>query len=115
MTLNEMRDRAYEIAKSKGWYEHGVESIPTLLCLIHSEVSEALEVWRKLEVGKAADVARSLLDVNSKPIGFDSELADVVIRIGDLCGAYGIDLEKAVREKMAYNEKRPYRHGGKRV
>ena len=27
------------------------------------------------------------------------------------CGYLGIDLEKAIAEKMAYNETRPYKHG----
>ncbi len=41
------------------------------------------------------------------------ELADIVIRVFDMCGHYGIDLESAIREKMEYNKKRPYKHGGK--
>lgn len=34
------------------------------------------------------------------------ELADAVIRIADLCGHLGIDLEAAIDLKMAYNETR---------
>jgi len=52
-------------------------SVPEKLCLIHSEISEALEDYRnnsmKLSFG-----------VNGKPIGFPTELADAVIRIMDL-------------------------------
>lgn len=48
-----------------------------------------------------------------KPIGIPSELADIIIRVGDIAGYYGIDLEAAVVEKMTYNETRGYRHGGK--
>ncbi len=39
------------------------------------------------------------------------ELADAVIRIADLCGHLGIDLEAAIDLKMAYNETRPFKHG----
>lgn len=39
------------------------------------------------------------------------ELADAVIRIADLCGHMGIDLDDIVRRKMDYNDKRPYKHG----
>jgi hypothetical protein len=38
-----------------------------------------------------------------------------VIRILDLCGALGIDLEEAMRMKHEYNKTRPYRHGGKKA
>jgi hypothetical protein len=31
------------------------------------------------------------------------ELADAVIRIMDICGAFGFDLEGAIKEKLVYN------------
>ncbi len=54
------------------------------------------------------------LNVN-KPEGIPSELADVVIRVADMCGYYGIDLEKAIEEKMEYNETRSHKHGEKKL
>lgn len=48
-----------------------------------------------------------------KPEGIASELADVIIRVLDICGHYGIDIEQVVAEKMAYNATRAHRHGGK--
>jgi len=51
----------------------------------------------------------------NKPEGIPSELADIVIRVFDICGYYGIDLEAAIEEKMEYNESRPYKHGGKKL
>jgi NTP pyrophosphatase (non-canonical NTP hydrolase) len=35
------------------------------------------------------------------------ELADAVIRIFDLAGAYGMDLGGAIAEKMSFNADRP--------
>ena len=46
-----------------------------------------------------------------KPEGVAVELADAVIRIADLCGHLGIDLDAVIAEKMAYNADRPYKHG----
>lgn len=119
MTINEMLEQAHSNSRAKGWWEEqmGAEelradrviaTIPEKLALIHSEVSEALEAYRGGFLGCIVD-ADSL-----KPEGFASELADVLIRCGDLAGALGIDLEAAVKQKMAYNATRPHRHGGKR-
>lgn len=66
------------------------------LALIHSEISEAMEGHRKgLKDDKLPH--RAMLEV---------ELADAVIRIGDLAGALGLDLGGAIAEKMAYNRTR---------
>jgi len=64
--------------------------------LIHSEVSEALEAYRK---GDAEN--------------FAEELADIAIRLLDAAGGYGIDLESEIVKKHEYNKTREYRHGGK--
>jgi len=114
LTLNAMRDQAYATAVEKGWWEEGQQEtrIPVLLCLIHSEVSEALEAWRELPPGNLDHI---VYGAHPKPEGFAIELADIIIRIGDLCGAYNIDLESAVKTKMAFNRTRSHRHGGKRA
>jgi hypothetical protein len=55
------------------------------------------------------------LDHPYKPCGIPSELADVIIRILHFAGKHNIDIEQAVREKMHYNETRPFKHGGKKL
>lgn len=42
-TLNQLRDEAHEIAKSKGFHDSGEINISGCLMLIVSELSEALE------------------------------------------------------------------------
>lgn len=110
MNINEMINKAHQNAKEKGWWviKDGQDpNIPEKLALIHSEVSEALEAYRDGLMGT------TVLSDSPKPEGFPVELADVVIRIADLCGFLGIDLQEAIERKMAYNRLRPYRHGGK--
>lgn len=70
--------------------------VPAKLCLVHSEVSEAMEGHRK---GLMDDKLphRTMIEV---------ELADAVIRIADLAGALGLDLGGAIAEKLAYNAQR---------
>lgn len=108
------------------------------IALIHSELSEALEELRKgqpvnknyypvpalpnslvAEVGvaKAEEIMiRERLEKGTltKPEGVPSELADVVIRVLDFCGANDIDLEGAIAEKLNYNAGRAHMHGGKK-
>lgn len=51
----------------------------------------------------------------AKPVGVDSELADILIRVLDLLHYRQINVDALVTEKMRYNNARPYRHGGKRA
>ena len=67
-----------------------------LLCLIHSEISECLEGVRK---GMMDD---KLPHRSAETV----ELADALIRILDYAGGFGLDLQGAFEEKMAYNATR---------
>ncbi len=92
--------------------EHGfTDATPAEdIALMHSELSEALEDIRE---GLPLDrmLYKGNIDGTLKPIGVPSELADVVIRVMHFCGKHGINLGKAILEKMAYNEGRPFKHG----
>lgn len=108
--LNKLRDEALRIA-----VEHGFKdaSVPEDIALMHSELSEALEDYR---AGKLPhETWHENREPLNKPCGIPSEMADVVIRVLHFCGKHGIDLQKAVEEKMAFNESRTYRHGGKKI
>ena len=123
--INQLVQEAHENAVAKGWWEED-RSFGEIIALIHSEASEALEDYRngrtpnknfyylKREDGSVSAAPYDYQpNPNWKPCGIPSELADIVIRVFDACGRYGIDLEQAITEKMAYNATRPQRHGGK--
>jgi len=106
MDIKELQIASHAIAVSKGWWDED-RNIGELLALVHSEVSEALEEWR-------ADEGLAVIRIeDGKPEGFPVELADTLIRICDLAESAGIDLNAALKIKMAYNSTRPWRHGGK--
>ncbi len=74
----------------------GAALVAEKLSLIHSEVSEALEGFRK-------DAMDDKLE-NRKQV--EVELADAVIRIADLAGALGLDVGGAIVDKLVYNANR---------
>ena len=96
MNIKEMSEEVHRNAVDHGWWE-GVRPIPELLCLVHSEVSEALEAYRKGDTKNFAE-----------------ELADIVIRVMDMAQGFDIDLEREIIRKHEINKSREYRHGGKK-
>lgn len=108
LTVNTVVGKSHMMAVIKGWWETD-RSPAECIALMHSELSEALEEIRKPQ----CPINQTWHQEDGKPEGVGAELADTVIRIADFCGKFGIDLEAAIREKMKYNETRPYRHGGK--
>lgn len=92
--INELAREIHENARNKGFYDVKV-SVPQSLCLIHSEVSEALEAHRDAE-----PVER-----------FTEELADVIIRVLDTAAYHELNIGSAILAKMEKNRNRPYKHG----
>lgn len=132
MNINELAKEVHENAVEHGWWDKPLTFLEAL-CLIHSELSEALEeYWNgaPLVYGTCALAAEdckfsSICDNVGhpdaggekegacKPEGIAVELADVILRTLDLMAALGVDVDAVVMAKHKYNLGREYRNGGK--
>jgi len=120
--LNEFAQELHAKAQAKGFWDEKRE-IGTLLMLVVSELSEALEADRK---NKHANMsAFNYREDDKEEFHFESdfqdlikdtfedEIADTFIRLFDLVGHLEIDIERHIQLKMQYNQTREYKHGKK--
>ena len=82
------------LADEKG-FSSRPERIWEMLALIHTEISEATDAYKK---GEAVD-----------QVG--EELIDAIIRILHLLSALDLDAEEIFQHKMEKNRSRPYKYG----
>lgn len=141
--FNMMMSEVEANCRAHGWYdgEDANRPFPTEIALLHSEVSEALESWRKrgfetMTVHKSEDgcghdggfqLGVKPGDPDYQPYscrrasephkreGVGPELAGLLIRLLDTCTRVGVDLYAEYRLEMEYNKTRPHRHGGRAV
>lgn len=123
MNIKEVSKEIYETNANNGFWDKD-RNIGEMLMLIVSELSEALESHRKErqaintpvhtldDFDFTDDYDKSKFEEFVKDT-FEDELADVAIRLFDLCEGLGIDLEWHIKQKLNYNKTRERLHGKK--
>jgi NTP pyrophosphatase (non-canonical NTP hydrolase) len=92
----------HDASREAGWYTDPLtgealdRNVPEMLCLMHSEISEAMEGYRKNLMDDKIP-SRSMIEV---------EIGDLIIRAFDLAGYLELDLAGALIEKLEYNQSR---------
>lgn len=104
--LNYLKDLVHTNSKNKGFWDKE-RNFGEAIALIHSELSEALETYRK------QDGIHSQDEHCPQFSNVEIELADAIIRILDLCGGFGFNIADAICAKVEYNSSRPHMHGKK--
>ena len=111
--LNELAQEIYQNNKGKGFWDKE-RNVGEMLMLVTSELGEAMEAHRKgrfanLEAYEefSEDFEDAIKDT------FEDEIADSVIRLLDMCGGLGIDIDTHIRLKLEYNKTRERLHGKK--
>jgi len=91
--LNDYVREVRQLCDAKG-FSSEPEQFWQMLALIHTEISEATDAYKKGEPLEAVG----------------EELIDAIIRIFHMLSAMGVDAEELFRAKMAKNWARPYRY-----
>ena len=104
MNLNKLRDKAYQCAVAHGWHDEN-QSDEHFLCLVISELMEAVEADRKgmhakrdnfeyyMKQRKRDDGEFMYAFKQDIKDSVEDELADACIRMLDLAGLRGYDLD----------------------
>lgn len=95
LQLNTLSSYCHRLARANNWWDNE-RNVGELLCLIHSEISEAMEGHRTSAMDEHLPAYPSIA----------VELADAMVRILDLAGGLKLPIGEAFANKLCYNQMR---------
>ena len=112
LSLNTLRDEVYQDAVAHGLWEVAELAVAVECAWVGTEWKECL--LRSAGADKIWDEALELDRAWKNSKHYAEELADVIIMSLSVAGKLGIDIDAAVRNKIAYNKTRPWKHEGEK-
>lgn len=98
MDISQLTDKMDVFVQSKGWYSQDS---------LRPQTARNLAISLSLEANEVLEHFQWKADVGDKA-AFESELADVCLYLMQLARISGIDLEKAVLNKLSLNSRREW-------
>lgn len=92
MRIKELQELTKKLLEEKG-FPYSPDIFWQKIALTHTEVSELADVVKKKGFGAKEEIAE--------------EIADIIIRTMNFGLMFDIDVEEAIKKKMAYNFTRP--------
>ena len=100
--FNQQQRVNFSIAKDHG-FEEDTQNFGEKVALMHSELSEALDYFRKDPATKSDHIPEFT--------GIEEEFADVIIRVMSTAQYHHLRLAEAIVAKSDFNASRPFKHG----
>lgn len=98
MNLQELTERLHQIRDNNDW--RGFHSPKNLAMAASVEMAELVEIFQWLSEEQSRQLSADQLAHTGQ------EVADVVLYLLQLCSELGIDMNQAVLDKLADNERR---------
>lgn len=121
--LNARAKLIYEANKAKGFWDKE-RNVGETLMLVVTELSEGLEAHRdgkmfkgghrlKEVISRSTDEAFTTIFKEEVKDTYEDEIADAIIRLLDMAGGQGIDIDFHINQKLRFNATRDRLHGKK--
>jgi len=105
-TITHWIEKISSNSSKKGWYKDDKDFVEFLMSL-NSELTGAFELFKKSHSAKEVEICAA-----GYPVGVPAHLAEIVVKIFDICGYYKIDLETIIIMNNEFKKTLPYRRNG---
>lgn len=117
MNLDDLSMEAHRNASEKGFWKLEDSILAKManpklqLEFTQEEIKAVVNAFKTSKIALIMCEGAEAIEALRKGENESEEMADIVIRTGDYCGGYNVDLEGHAAVKMEKNKLRPVKHG----